>query len=228
MDRMRAWLPTLLALTGTSPFWQGIDTGYASYRTSLFDRWPMTGSPNPLGSRAAFDRLVESLVSSGAVEDATKLYWDVRPSARFETLEVRAADVCTTIDEAVMHAGLARALVRTCVAAAEHDAGDVVDPRPELVRAARWRAARHGIGDGLVDLRDCRLVPARNQVDTLLSFVRDDLEAYGEWEELSAAIDETFARGTGADRQRAVFERTGDLRDVVAAAISETEAGVVD
>jgi glutamate---cysteine ligase / carboxylate-amine ligase len=225
MDRMRPWLSTLLALTGTSAFWQGVDTGYSSYRTAMFDRWPMTGTPLPLGSRKAFDELVDSLVACGAIEDASKLYWDVRPSTRYETIEVRVADVCTTVDEAVMAAALARGLVRTCAGAAERD-DPAEDARPELVRAARWRAARYGMTDQLVDLSRCRLVPARDQVEALLAFVRDDLESNGEWDEVRELVTDTVERGTGAQRQRRVFEQTGSLRAVVEAAADETVAGV--
>jgi carboxylate-amine ligase len=222
MDRLRPWLPTLLALTGSSAFWQGVDTGYASYRTALFDRWPMTGAPLPLGSRAAYDELVADLVACGAIVDATRLYWDVRPSARFETLELRVADVCTTVDEAVMTAGLARSLVRSAVAASLADDTPVTQPRPELVRAARWRAARYGLDDQLVDLPGRRLVPATVAVDDLLRHLRPDLEEHGEWDVVRALVDGVVAHGTSAQRQRRVFERTGSLREVVAAAAAET------
>lgn len=104
----------LLALTTNSPFWQGNDAGYASYRIEVFDRWPTTGTLPALGSRSELEALVEELLATGVVRDAGALYWDVRPSARYPTLEFRVADVCTTVDEAVMLAGLVRSLVRTC------------------------------------------------------------------------------------------------------------------
>ena len=228
MDRMRPWLSTLLALTGTSAYWQGVDTGYASYRTAMFDRWPTTGTPLPLGSEKAYDELVASLVACGAVADASKLYWDVRPSSRYDTLEVRVADVCTTVDEAVLTAALSRALVRTCCREAELDdaTATIEDPRPELVRAARWRAARYGMGDRLVDLQGHRLVPAWEQVGALVAFVADDLEDHGEAHEVQALLDMVRTRGTGAERQRAVFAAEGSLPAVVAAAADETAAGV--
>ncbi|MDP9405950.1 MAG: glutamate--cysteine ligase, partial [Actinomycetota bacterium] len=151
MDRVRPWLAVVLALTGNSPYWQGLDTGYASYRSVLFDRWPLTGTPPHLGSRGAYDDLVAELVAAGVVPDASKIYWELRPSARFDTVEFRTADVCLTVDEAVMVAGLARALVRT--AYAELAAGvPVAQPHPELLRAARWRAARYGLQGPLIDV----------------------------------------------------------------------------
>ena len=114
MNRARPWLPTLLALSGNSPFWLGLDTGFSSYRTELFGRFPMTGIPHEFASRAEFDDLVASLVAAGVIDDGSKIYWDVRPSSHVETIEFRVADVCTTIDEAVMIAGLCRALARAC------------------------------------------------------------------------------------------------------------------
>src|SRR5258707_2046853 len=110
MNRARPWLAAILALSANSPFWLGNDTGFASYRTELFQRFPMTGIPHPFASRAEYDELVASLADTGIIDDASNIYWDVRPSSHFETLEFRIADVCITVDEAVMIAGLTRAL----------------------------------------------------------------------------------------------------------------------
>src|SRR5262249_53498655 len=135
MNRSRPWLAPLLALTANSPFWLGIDTGYASYRTELFQRFPMSGAPQVFSSRAEFDERVAALVETWMISDASKIYWDVRPSSHFETLEYRVADVCMAIDETVMVAGLCRALARTCLE--QHRRGEaMVNPRPELLRAA--------------------------------------------------------------------------------------------
>ena len=103
-------MPPILALAANSPFWLGVDTGYASFRTGIWRRWPMAGTPQFFASRAEYDALVDTLVQTGSISDATIIYWDVRPSARFETLEFRVTDVCLTIDEAVLIAGLSRAL----------------------------------------------------------------------------------------------------------------------
>ena len=115
MNRCRPWLPPIIALSASSPFWLGAETGYASYRTQLFSRWPMAGMPQVFASRSEYDDLVGSLVAVGMIADASKIYWDARPSSHAETLEFRVADVCPTIDEAVMVAGLCRALARTCL-----------------------------------------------------------------------------------------------------------------
>jgi carboxylate-amine ligase len=139
LNRTRLWLPTIVALAANSPFWAGADSGYASYRSEVWARWPLTGMPAPLASRAEFDALVSALKAVEALPDATFLYWDVRPSARYETLEFRAADACLTVDDAVLVAGLWRAVARTC--AAEARAGV---PAPGLPRgggppAMAWR-----------------------------------------------------------------------------------------
>lgn len=224
MNRCRRWLPTLLALAANSPFWLGVDTGYASYRSELFLRFPTAGPPDRLASRSEYDRVVSQLVGIGLVEDASKIYWDVRPSKRFETIEFRVADVCTSIDEAVMVAGLCRALAQECYsreAAGEPDP----DPRPELIRAARWQAARYGLDGNLVDLAAARSAPAPEIVGTLLEFVRPSLEATGEWDEISEIARATLSRGTGAQRQREAFARTGRLEDVVDEIVTETARG---
>jgi len=221
MDRCRPWLPTLLALSANSPFWQGGDSGYCSYRTQVFDRLPVTGSPPILGSRSAYDRLVKELVATGSMADPTRLYWDVRPSARFPTVEFRVCDVALTIDDSVMAAGLIRALVRTCHAHAV--AGDPVPPvHPEVLRSARWRASRDGLDGQLVDLAAGRARPAAEVVEALLAFVGDDLEDAGEWDEVSALVAQTLGRGNGARRQREVFERTGSLVELVKWIAGET------
>ena len=212
MDRTRPWLSVLRALAANSPFWQGDDTGYASYRTAIFDRWPTTGVPLVLGSRAAFDDVLQALLATGVIRDPGALYWDIRPSARYQTLELRVADVTTTVDEAVLLAGLFRALVRRCEADVEQGV-PLEHPRPELVRLARWRAARDGLEGDLVDLAEGVPVPAQVAVERLLGFVREHLEAHGEWEEIAELVARQLTQGSGARRQREVAERSG-LRHV--------------
>jgi glutamate---cysteine ligase / carboxylate-amine ligase len=221
MNRVRPWLPVLLALSANSPYWLGADTGYASYRTEVWNRWPMAGMPQAFASRAEYDRLVETLMATGSVREPTKLYWDVRPSARQETLEFRVADVCMGVDEAVMVAGLARALALVCHDAAARGEPDPA-PRPELLRAAKWRAARHGLDADLVDAAAGRALPAAEMVRLFLDRVRPGLEAGGDLEEVTELVETTVARGTGAARQRAVFERTGSLEAVVDLVVEAT------
>ncbi len=214
LNRCRPWLATVLALSANSPFWAGADTGYASYRTEVWTRWPLTGMPEPLASRAELDQLVADLEAVEALPDATFLYWDVRPSARYETLEFRAADACLGVDDAVMVAGLWRGLARTC---ARESAAGAPAPRlrNELVQTARWRAARYGLSGSLVDLRRRRTAPAAEVVGLLLAHLRPALEEQGDWDELSGLVERTLTDGNGADRQRAALARRGDLGDVI-------------
>jgi glutamate---cysteine ligase / carboxylate-amine ligase len=221
MNHVRPWLPALLALSGNSPFWLGEDTGYASYRTQIWDRWPTAGLPERFADRAAYDALVATLEATGSLREPTKLYWDVRPSVRQPTLEFRVADVCLEADEAVMVAGLVRALAFTGHAAAARS-DPVPEPRPELLRAAKWRAARSGLEGDLVDVVGARALPAAELVEVFLAAVRPGLEAAGDLEEVTALVRATLARGTGAARQRAVFRRTGRLEAVVDLVIAET------
>ncbi|WAL61823.1 carboxylate-amine ligase [Thermocoleostomius sinensis] len=225
MNRARVWLAPLLALSANSPFWLGDETGYASYRTEIWSRWPVAGPPTIFESLAAYHALVESLVQTGSVEDATKIYWDVRLSQRFETIEFRVTDVCMTIDEAVMVAGLVRALVRTCY---EQALQDIAFPtsRPELLRAAHWRAARYGLSADLIDLETERAIPAPQLIEKLLDFVRPALESQGEWHEISSLVAATLQHGNGATRQRQIYQQAGRFEEVVDFIIAETAQGI--
>ncbi len=224
LNRARAWLAPLLALTANSPFWQGDDTGYASYRTELWVRWPMAGPPLSFASRQEYDALVRTLVATGSISDATKLYWDIRLPEKTPTVEFRVADVCLRVEEAVMLAGLIRALARTCLVQAQR--GEPFEAvRPELLRAAHWRAARYGLEGELIDLAADRAVSASDLVHSLLAFVRPALEEAGDWEEVSALVIDTLRGGNGAMRQRAVFAKTNRMEAVVDYILEETARG---
>jgi carboxylate-amine ligase len=221
MNRVRPWLASLLALASNSPFWLGVDTGYASYRTEIWGRWPMSGNPHVFADRAEYDRLTETLIAVGGISDASNIYWDVRPSMHYETLEFRVTDVCLTIDEAVMVAGLARGLARTCALEAERYVA-IEHVRPEVLRAAKWQAARFGLTGDLVDLQEKRLVPARVLIEKLLAYIRPALEEYNEWETVARLVRTTMDQGTGAKRQRAVYEKTNSHESVVDFIVAET------
>jgi glutamate---cysteine ligase / carboxylate-amine ligase len=225
MNRARCWLAPLIALSANSPFWQGMDTGYASYRTELFQRFPTTGIPNVFASRAEYDSLIADLVNTGLIEDASKIYWDIRPSSHFETLEFRVADICMTVDEAVMIAGLCRALARACDTGFQRGE-PIPDARPELLRVAKWYASRYGLEGNLVDVQARRAAPAAEVVEQLLTFVRPALEDLGEWDEVSALVRQTVERGNGTCRQREAFAKAGRLEDVVDLIIAETAHGL--
>ncbi|HEU4848519.1 MAG TPA: glutamate--cysteine ligase [Rubrobacteraceae bacterium] len=224
MNRARLWLAPLLALSANSPFWMGEDTGYASYRTQIWGWLPTAGPPGPFSSLAEHDALVESLVATGGAMEANQVYWDMRLPQKLETVEIRVCDVCSSIDEAVMLAGLCRALVRTCHKGAEEEK-PYPEVRPEILRAAHWVASRYGLGADLVDVEAGHLAPAKEVIEKLLAFTRRALEEYGDWKEVSVLVGDTLKRGNGAVRQCQVYERSGKLGDVVDALIEDTAKG---
>jgi len=225
MDRARPHLPVLLAMTGSSPFHDGADTGYESWRTLWWSHWPNAGPPEPMGTGQRFREVLDGLVRSGVVEDGRHLYWDVRPSARWPTLEFRLADVCTDLDAAVLHAALVRSLVRVLAGRAER-AEPVSEVRPELLRAARWRAARDGLRGELFDPVRGEPVAARDAVDALVAELADDLRVHGEEDDVAALLDRLWAHGTSATRQRDTWAATGDRRAVAAAVVRDGAAGI--
>jgi glutamate---cysteine ligase / carboxylate-amine ligase len=225
MNRARVWLAPMLALSANSPFWLGADTGYASFRTQVWGRLPTAGQPAPFESLAEYDALVKALVATGTVAEPTKIYWDVRLSENQPTIEFRVMDACARVDEAVMMAGLSRALVRACHEQASREE-PYPKPRPELLRAAHWLASRHGLDAKLADVEAGHAIPAREMIEKLLAFLRPALEEGGDWEEVSALVHETLKRGNGASRQRKAYERAGRLEDVVDMLIEETAQGM--
>ncbi len=226
MNRMRAWVPVLVALTANSPYWMGRDSGYASYRTEIFHRWPTAGVPEHLEDRADYERLVDHLLAIEAIDTPARLYWDIRPSARYPTIEFRAADVVMSVDEVVTFAALVRALVEGSHRAAV--AGEPFSPpRPEVIRASLWRAARYGLSDRLVCPVSTTTTSAAEVVGTLLDVTRPVLEERDEWQEVAGTCARLLDGGTGADRQRrAAADADGDLAAVVDHAARATVAGV--
>ena len=225
IDGLRPWLPLLTALTSNSPYASGRDTGYASWRQQVWTRWPTSGTAEPYGSAAEYYRVRDTLIRLGAALDDGMLYYDARLSATYPTVEIRVADTCTDVDDAVLAAALARALVETLA-----ERPEPTEPvRSDLLRAAWWRAARHGLTGALVHPVTWDLVPAAEALRALADEVRPALESADD----AVLVDDGLARlaitGTGARRQRQAFERTGDLQGVVADLVSRTaEAAQVD
>ena len=224
MNRARVWLAPMLALSANSPFWVGTDTGYASYRTQIWSMLPVAGPPGHFGSLAEHDNLVKALVSTGIAAAPHKIYWDMRLSEHYETVELRVMDACTRVDEAVMLAGLARALVRTCHERAQREE-PYLKVRTELLRAAHWQAARYGLEGELVDVGEERTIPARQMIEKMMTFLRPTLEEGGDWKEVSVLVESTLKHGNGAMRQRQAYERAGRLEDIVDVLIEETAEG---
>lgn len=219
---VQAWLPVLLALSAGSPYFDGADTGYASYRSVLWSRWPSAGPVLPFASAAEYDETVAAMVGSGTVADIGMIYFDVRPSARYPTLEVRVCDSVPLLDDALTMAGLARALVVTALRSAAGTGPAFAPPRPELVRGARWRAARSGLSGVLVDPRGSAARPAREVVAALLDHLRPALEELGDWDLVSGGVEAILRRGNSAERQLAA----GDLATAMDQLILETRADV--
>jgi carboxylate-amine ligase len=218
---VRLWLAPLLALTANSPFWEDNDTGYASYRASKWGTVPLSGPPPCFHSREEYDREIALLVETKSVEDATRIYWDVRLSERFPTIEVRVMDVCLTVDEVVTVTGLIRALVRRCYEQfLQHEVVSQISR--EILRVASWRAARYGLEGELLEATTGRLLSAHELIYKLLDFVRSALEAEGDWERVSDGVTRLLQMGNGAMRQRAVYKRTGNTRDVVDYVVAQT------
>jgi carboxylate-amine ligase len=221
MNRVRPWMPALLALSANSPYWQGFDTGFASYRLQVWQRWPTSGMPPELADRHEYDELVRALEEVDAIEDETFLYWYARPSARYPTLEFRVCDVLLDVTETVAIAGLIRSLAWTC-AAAEKLGQPTMAPPQEVMEASTWRAARYGLGGSLVSPITQRAEPAAVVIGELLDVVADGLEFHGDRERVTASVKGILEGGNGADRQRAAYQRRNDLRDVVAEVLRET------
>ena len=219
LDRLRAWMPVLIALTANSPLWLGVDTGFASWRTVHWWRWPVSGPPPAFGTAHDYDQRVAALTATGVAPDESKVYWDVRLSARYPTVEVRATDVCRTVDETLMVAGLVRGLAR--VALREHASGrPAPDPPPELMRAATYLAARDGLSDRLVDPVTGRPIPAREAVSALMDRCRPELDATGDLAVVEPVAGEVLRSGTASQRQREAWARGGPqaVLGVIAAA----------
>jgi carboxylate-amine ligase len=221
LDRIRVWLPILTALTANSPFWLGQDSGYASFRSQAWNRWPSAGPTGPFGSPAAYHRLIDDLLGTGTVLDQGMLYFDARLSASWPTVEVRVADVALHVEDAVLVAGLVRGLVET--AARGWRAGSPVpDMRTEVLRVAAWRAGRSGLSGDLVHPLTGAPSPAAEVVTALVDHVHDALADNNDLQLVERGVAEVLRRGTGATLQRRVFEETGDLAAVVRAAVAAT------
>lgn len=221
-NRIAPYLPIFLALSSSSPFWaDGSDTGYASVRTLVWLRWPTTGPSPPADSAAEYDALISDLVSSGVITDPGMVYFDVRPSARVPTLELRVCDSCPAVDSIVLIAGLFRALVER-EAQGLRSGTPALRISPTLARAALWRAARSGLEGELVDVEAAAPRPAADIVARFANLLRPQLEDAGDWETVSELADMAIRIGSSASRQRRLLRRRGRLTDVVDLLRAET------
>ncbi len=204
MNQMSYFLPHLLALSCSSPFWHGRDTGLKSYRLTIFDALPRTGVPERFASWAEYQRHVGILQNAGLIEDATRIWWDLRPSGRFPTLETRIMDVCTRIDDTIALAALLACIMRMLWRLRTRNQRWRIYT-PMLIRENRWRAMRYSYDEGLIDLARGRVVPFTELVDELCSLVAEDAHALGCESEIKG-IHDILSRGTSAHRQLKDYE----------------------
>ena len=224
MNAVRYFLPHLLALSTSSPFWLGRDTGLKSYRTTVFRRFPRTGVPDHFGSWSEYENYVKLLVDLHCIDDARKIWWDVRPHPTFGTLEFRMCDVPTNPHAAVMLAALAQAIVVKLYKLYTRNLGFRLYRRT-LIEENKWRAARWGIDGKLIDFGKRVEVPMRDLALELLEFVDDVVDELGSRREVEY-VHVVLRDGTSADRQLDVFRRTEDLKAVVRHVVEETKTGI--
>jgi glutamate---cysteine ligase / carboxylate-amine ligase len=214
LNHLRPWLPIFQAAAANSPLFGGHDTGYASWRSMLWERWPTVGPTPYLGSFAEYETLVADLEASGAMLDEGMLYWYARLSARYPTVEIRMGDVCPTPDDAVLLAAMARALVATLL-------DEIGDGRPApdvphpLLTAAHWRAAHDGLEGRNIDMTTRAALPAWHLMRQLFDHVRPQLQRHGDLDLATVLMGRLRSRGTGAARQRAVLAEQGSVSAVV-------------
>ncbi|MFI7585719.1 glutamate--cysteine ligase [Spongisporangium articulatum] len=218
VNAIQPWLAPILALSANSPYWQGEDTGFASYRRQVWNRWPSAGPTTPFSGPDEYDAVIAAMIGSGVLLDRGMVYFDARLSARYPTLEIRVADVCPTPEDAGLVAALCRGLVES--------APLLVTPLPitriELLRGAAWRASYSGLSGDLVDPTSGKPAPAPAVLERLVATIAPALRRHGDLDAVEASLDRVLARGTGADLQRAAFARRGDLADVVQDAVART------
>jgi len=224
MNEARYFLPHLLALSTSSPFWLGRFTGLKSYRTVVWQQFPRTGIPNTFDSWSDYQNFVDTLVQTNCIDNAKKIWWDVRPHPFYPTIEFRVCDMPITVDETICMAALFQAIVVKLYRLRERNLGFRVYNRA-LIQENKWRAMRYGIDGKLIDFGKRAEVPMRELAVELLEFVDDVIDDLGSREAVNY-VHQILAQGSGADRQLKVYRQTGDMRRVVEFLIHETMRGV--
>jgi carboxylate-amine ligase len=224
MNGVRYFLPHIFALSVNSPFWVGQNTGWKSFRSKIFERFPRTGLPDYFGSWGNYEEFVNTLVATGCIKDGKKIWWDVRAHPYFPTLEYRICDVQMRVDETICLAAFFQAVTYKLWKLYEHNQGWRLYRR-SLINENKWRAARFGLDGKLIDLGKRTEVPTGELLVELLEFVDDVVNELGVKEEI-LYVYEIMRRRTGADRQLQVYEETKDLKRVVQYICDETETGL--
>ncbi|MEU3948861.1 glutamate--cysteine ligase [Streptomyces sp. NPDC029526] len=223
VDRLRPWLPVLTALSANSPFWQGNDSGYSSYRSRVWQRWPSAGPTGLFGTPERYHRLVADMVATGVILDEGMVYFDARLSPRYPTVEIRVSDVCLHAETAALIATLTRGLVETS-ARAWRAGREPLDPGVSMLRLAAWQAGRSGLSGELLHPVTLRRSSAEAVVRALLDHVGEALADSGDLERAREGCARLLREGNGAQVQRALLESTGSLRDVVTRCARQTQA----
>ncbi len=226
MNHARYFLPHILALSTNSPFWLGMNTGLKSYRCKVFDKFPRTNIPDYFPSWGEYENFIKLLIKTNCIDNAKKIWWDIRPHPFFNTLEFRVCDIPMRMDETIALAALIQATIAKLYKLYAANTGFRLYRRA-LIMENKWRAARYGLTGKLIDFGKQEEVPARDLILEYLDFVDDVVDELGSREELNY-IHEILKMGNGAERQLRVFEETGDLKKVVDYIIEETEVGVAD
>ncbi|HEV7904735.1 MAG TPA: carboxylate-amine ligase [Pyrinomonadaceae bacterium] len=224
MNAARYFLPHVLALTTSSPFWLGINTGLKSYRSEVFKKFPRTDIPDHFDSYASFQRYIKLLLDTNCISNPRKIWWDVRPHPIFETLEFRVCDIPTRVDDTIAIAALFQAIVAKLDRLIEKNLGFRLYRRA-LIQENKWRAVRWGLEGKMIDFGKSKEVPVRDLILELLDFVDDVLDDLGSRKEVEH-IHTILQRGTSADEQLQVFAETNDLKAVVDRLISRTKENV--
>ena len=226
MNSARYFLPHLLALSANSPFWLGMDTGLRSYRCKVFDKFPRTNIPDLYQSWSEFDDYVKLLIQTNCIDNAKKIWWDIRPHPHFPTLEFRVCDMPMRLEESIAIAALCQAIIAKLYRLHEQNLSFRHYSR-SLIMENKWRAARYGLDGKMIDFGKQTEVPARQLVEEILEFVADVSAELGSQEEIGY-VRRILEHGNGADRQLRVFQETGDLKQVVDYMIQETEYGLAN
>ncbi len=226
MNHARYFVPHMLALSTNSPFWMGMNTGLKSYRCKVFDKFPRTNIPDYFPSWGEYDNFIKLLIKTNCIDNAKKIWWDIRPHPFFNTLEFRVCDIPMRVEETIALAALIQATVVKLHKLYTANQGFRLYRRA-LLMENKWRASRYGLDGKMIDFGKQKEVPTRDLIREYLDFVDDVVDELGSREELEY-IHEILETGTGADRQLQVFEETGDLKKVVDYIIKETEAGLAE
>ena len=224
MNVVRYFLPHLLALSTSSPFWMGRNTGFKSYRSSIFSNFPRTGIPPSFVSYAEFEGYINLLIGTNSIDNGKKIWWDMRPHPTFGTLEYRVADICARVDECIALAALMQAIVVKVYSMFEQNTTFRVYRRA-VINENKWRAQRWGLDGKLIDFGKRKEVEAKALMHELVAFVDDVVDPLGSRREVEYVL-KIVEGGTSADRQLAVYRETNDLKAVVDNLIAETMEGV--